>query len=196
MKFNTLSNRPRERACVTTGFVTISVFPPPDLQRLKDYCESLPLQRGLNTKDQEVQNRKSDIRFVYPDSTNQWMFDRFNEGLTYINNNWYGFDLNGYEYFQYTTYKAEEAGFYNWHVDMGFNDNRFVETRKLSMSMVLNDDFEGGLFQMRTEDIAHTVETPPGALVVFPSFMAHRVTPVTKGVRKSIVVWVVGPKWR
>ena len=59
-------------------------------------------------------------------------------------------------------------------------------------------DFEGGDFQINSgqEKDAESVKMKKGDIIVFPSFMLHRVKPVTKGVRKSIVIWVMGPKFR
>jgi PKHD-type hydroxylase len=72
-----------------------------------------------------------------------------------------------------------------------------AEPRKLSLTLLLNDDFEGGEFQVNDgkEEMAITVPMNKGRVVLFPSFMIHRVKPVTKGVRKSLVVWVLGPKF-
>jgi PKHD-type hydroxylase len=68
--------------------------------------------------------------------------------------------------------------------------------------MVLSDpsEYEGGQFQMQTgspeEDKLMTVEQLKGRVIGFPSFLLHRVTPVTKGTRKSLVIWVEGPKFK
>ena len=75
------------------------------------------------------------------------------------------------------------------------------ETRKLSVTFLLNEpgvDFEGGEFEINSgeEKNAESIKMKKGDIIVFPSFMLHRVKPVTKGVRKSIVIWVMGPKFR
>jgi PKHD-type hydroxylase len=71
-------------------------------------------------------------------------------------------------------------------------------TRKLSMSMLLNTpgvDFEGGDFQ--TFFAKETdVSLKRGQILIFPSFIVHRVKPVTKGIRKSLVIWVTGPGFK
>ena len=109
----------------------------------------------------------------------------------------YNFHLNGYSQFQYTTY--DSTGRYDWHTDIALGEKfgNDAEPRKLSFTMLLNDDFEGGEFQINTgkEESAVTVDLKKGKIVMFPSFMIHRVTPITKGVRKSLVVWVMGPKF-
>ena len=98
---------------------------------------------------------------------------------------------------QLTRYK--EGEFYTWHRDGGSDHlfNKGDKVRKLSMTVCLNDDYEGEGLQMssygRTE---HTIEAPPhgkGTIIVFPSFVEHQVAPVTKGVRYSLVTWFTGP---
>ena len=65
--------------------------------------------------------------------------------------------------------------------------------RKVSMTLLLNDpkEFKGGQFQIINED--RSVSLKKGYAVFFASFLRHRVTPVTKGNRKSFVMWFGGP---
>ena len=88
--------------------------------------------------------------------------------------------------------KYDEHGHYKAHVDTFLNPND-SECRKLTILMFLNDDFEGGKLFIQN---GHEKIYPPqnaGTCVVFPSFMMHGVEPVTKGIRRSIVTWLVGP---
>ena len=123
------------------------------------------------------------------------------------------------ESMQYTRY--EQGQYYGWHNDSGLSThykpvsvgNRvtgestmqdFVNencemVRKLSFAMQLSDpdDYEGGNVQLLAED-GHSYILPrkKGCIVLFDSRTLHRVLKVTKGTRKSIVGWVVGPRWR
>ena len=158
-----------------------------------------------NTPNEKV--RKSDVKFINFDngmSKADWIFFRLNKIIEDINNQFYNFDLNGYESFQYTVYHDHEKGRYDFHMDTIMGNNMpddMYETRKLSMTFLLNEpgvDFEGGDFQINSgqEKDAETVPLNKGRIIMFPSFMIHRVKPVTKGTRKSIVIWVVGPKFK
>ena len=151
--------------------------------------------------------RKSDVKFITFNNgmgEADWIFFRLNKIIEDINNQFYNFDINGYESFQYTVYHDHEKGRYDFHMDtiMGPNlPDDMYETRKLSMTFLLNEpgvDFEGGDFQINSgqEKDAETVPLNKGRIIIFPSFMIHRVKPVTKGTRKSIVIWVMGPKFR
>ena len=66
--------------------------------------------------------------------------------------------------------------------------------RKLSMSCLLTDpsEFEGGNLQVQTSDTPYDVKLEKGDIVIFPSYVLHRVSPVTKGVRHSLVAWANG----
>lgn len=109
---------------------------------------------------------------------------------------------------QLTRYK--EGSFFNFHRD-GFGDhlsaydtphNEFMNgrVRKLSMSLVLNNDFDGGVFEFASYNKEKCTVTPintqMGDIIVFPSAMEHRVTPITKGVRYSFITWFVGPPFK
>ena len=121
------------------------------------------------------------------------------------------------ESLQYTRY--DEGQFYGWHNDAGLsgqykpqsvgnrveglaNDflNENIElVRKLSFSLQLSDpnDYEGGNVQFLDETgKSYFSPRQRGTLVLFDSRTQHRVLKVTKGVRKSIVGWVVGPRWK
>jgi hypothetical protein len=87
---------------------------------------------------------------------------------------------SGYELLRYT-----EGGFYKQHVDNG----KKVNLRVLSMSINLNDDYDGGEFAFFNRELI--IKTKPGSVILFPSnFMyPHEITPVTKGTRYSIITW-------
>ena len=69
------------------------------------------------------------------------------------------------------------------------------------MTVLLNDNYEGGELEFATYNKEKCKITVPefnriGSIVVFPSAMEHRVTPVTKGIRHSLVVWFLGPPFK
>tara|TARA_R110000851_G_scaffold151107_1_gene292179 strand:+ start:658 stop:1233 length:576 start_codon:yes stop_codon:yes gene_type:complete len=92
---------------------------------------------------------------------------------------------------QLLRYKAPSNG-YNWHTDIGRGD---ASNRKISLSIILNDDYEGGelAFFINGEQ---SISPEVGDAVAFPSFLPHRVTPLTKGIRWSLVCWITGDPFR
>ena len=87
-------------------------------------------------------------------------------------------------------------------MDMAMGENipeHLHQARKLSFSLVLSDstEYSGGDFEIKmSEQSTITIEQKIGRVIVFPSFMIHRVAPLLTGKRKSIVFWVLGPKFK
>ena len=99
---------------------------------------------------------------------------------------------------QFTEYHASEGGHYSWHHDVDWNRDDGLD-RKLSVTLQLSDpsEYEGGDFSFSEvlNPDADQVKTK-GTVLVFPSYLTHAVSPVTSGVRRSLVAWFEGPKWR
>jgi len=138
---------------------------------------------------------------------NQWVYEIIRPYMEIANNEaGWKYDINAVESMQITKYK--KGGYYSFHVDgrgdhlSTFNDPdnkiKHGNVRKLSMTLLLNDKYEGGEFQFASYGREKcTISTPEfntmGSVIVFPSGMEHRVAPVIKGVRYSLVVWFMGP---
>ena len=139
-------------------------------------------------------------------TTEQWIYD-LTFPYMYEANKAAGWNLSikAAESMQITRYK--KGGFYEFHKDgqadhlstYDMLDNSFLHgrVRKISMSIILNDNFEGGAFEFASygkEECSITpIEANAGDIIFFCSGMEHRVAPVTKGVRYSLVNWFVGP---
>lgn len=143
--------------------------------------------------------RKSDISWI---SYGDEVFDdiwRFIERKFYeANANAFGLDINYLNSLQFTNYKSSDEGHYDWHEDVFWEKNS-PSSRKLSMVIQLSDpvEYTGGNLELK-------LSQPPdvntlrkkGTLIVFPSFVLHRVTKVESGERNSLVAWMEGPNWR
>ena len=104
----------------------------------------------------------------------------------------FNYKLSGIQDIQYLEY--HKGGKYDWHTDIGSN---LASTRKISISWVLNEGYEGGELQFFSDaGNIYTAKSTPDRLIAFTSFLNHRITPVTKGIRKVIVAWVFGESWR
>jgi PKHD-type hydroxylase len=95
---------------------------------------------------------------------------------------------------QLTRYDASDQGHYTWHTDFA----GLMPNRKISISVQLSgpSDYDGGDLQLLFSDSPFSLPKDRGALLAFPSFMLHRVKPVTRGTRWSLVAWIVGERWR
>jgi PKHD-type hydroxylase len=196
-------NNPVERAFFTHSWIwQDGIFTDQEIDDIVKYCDYHGTEMGTtfgSTEKEHVEKiRKSNVAFHSRTENTAWIFDRLNGVIEANNERYYQFDLNGYESFQYTTY--DKTGKYGWHMDtaIGVAPGNMQQTRKLSLTLCLNDDYVGGEFQINTgnEKEPETLPRKKGRAFIFPSFMIHQVTPVKKGVRKSLVVWVVGPKFK
>lgn len=106
------------------------------------------------------------------------------------------------QYWKYNITHANQSEFlkysiegrYRSHVDTTHSNSN--ETRKLTALVFLNDDFEGGKFFINANGEINYPPQSKGDAVIFPSYMIHGVEPVTKGIRYSIVNWLVGPYFK
>ena len=111
------------------------------------------------------------------------------------NRNHFGFDgMTLTEPAQYTEYP--EGGFYDWHIDSDINCAHEPPVRKISMTCLLSpeSEFEGGDLEVMSE--GKVAKLKQGQIVFFASFVRHRVKPVIKGNRKSLVMWFGGTPLR
>ena len=91
-------------------------------------------------------------------------------------------------------YDSSDQGFYDWHTDFA----GYRPLRKLSVSIQLSrsDDYEGGDLELQHLPRPTKLDRSRGSFIVFPSFTLHRVAPVTRGTRWSLVAWILGKRWR
>jgi PKHD-type hydroxylase len=128
----------------------------------------------------------------------QHIWEKLSNVVADINNAFFHFDLTGfYEPMQLGLYSESNQSHYSWHTDASPFDTNVP--RKLSMVMLLSDasEFEGGQLKIKCEsDNERILEMTKGKAWFFPSYMLHCVTPVTKGVRRSLVLWIGGPAFK
>lgn len=107
----------------------------------------------------------------------------------------WGYNMGALQNIQLSRYKSTDEGHYDWHMDAAAPQNGVQ--RKLSCVILLNDpsEFEGGILQFKGMEDQNVLDQQ-GSIIVFPSFIEHRVTPVTKGVRYTAVAWAEGPSFR
>jgi predicted 2-oxoglutarate/Fe(II)-dependent dioxygenase YbiX len=136
------------------------------------------------------QIRKTDLIW----NNDQWLHDTFWGYMQDANQNaGWNLELSCAEWFQLGRYT--DGGHYDFHIDdMGFKTMNGT-TRKLSMVCWLNEDFEGGEFEFHTSvsnKDYRIIKPTKGTIVFFPPWLAHKVHPVTEGIRYSLVTWFRG----
>lgn len=140
--------------------------------------------------------RDTDVSWIQPDEKNIWMFHRIDELVAYLNFTHFQKQLVCFDQFQYSKYK--EGGHYKYHSDVIPNPQNGL-FRKLSIVVMLSDEdeYEGGVFNFIPHgnvDDPVRVKLKKGQILIFDSTMIHKVEPVTKGKRITLVTWALGEK--
>ena len=193
------------------------------IKQLKDQVEPGTHMDSNTGELIKSDTRKSGVKFFRDDTLNA----RLRELVDIANHEaGWRYDIVDQEMAQFTSYDGAEQQTYDWHTDgqcdhwcaresslfhnikleeMNLKytpDPRLLGTvRKISVSAILNDDYEGGELLFSTIEKDSTVKITnikarKGDLVIFPSFIEHKVAPVTKGTRYSIVAWYGGPPFK
>ena len=142
----------------------------------------------------DTKTRTSHISWI-PFKKMPEMYKDIEKIMKQTNGNHFGFnDVQLTEFAQYTEYP--EGGFYDWHIDNHVSCEHEPPVRKISMTCLLSpeNEFEGGDLELIKE--GQSVKLKQGQAVFFASFIRHRVAPVTKGVRRSLVMWFGGPPFK
>ena len=142
----------------------------------------------------DTKTRTSHISWI-PFSKMPEMYKKIEQVMLQTNNNHFGFEgMQLTEPAQYTEYP--EGGFYDWHIDSDINCQHEPPVRKISMTCLLSpeSEFEGGGLELMSE--GKIARPKQGQAIFFASFVRHRVVPITKGNRKSLVMWFGGPSFK
>ena len=171
-----------------------------------DFCDKIINLGKDNVQEAEVmdkskkQARNSSVAWL----TDSWIYEAINPYIMEANKKaeW-NFDLIGSEACQFTMYKEKQ--YYDWHRDSaGHQIENYIRKLSVTVSLEDGDAYEGGdlEFDLRDQEdssaniLSSKEARKKGSIIVFPSFVWHRVSPVTKGTRYSLVIWSHGPKYR
>ena len=150
--------------------------------------------KGIKGGVIDTKTRTSHISWI-PFKKMPEMYKDIEKIMTTTNGNHFGFDgMTLTEFAQYTEYP--EGGFYDWHVDNDVNCAHEPPVRKISMTLLLSPEnqFEGGELELMAP--GKRIKLKQGHAIIFASFLNHRVAPVIKGVRQSLVMWLGGEPFK
>ena len=180
---------------------TQPIFTPRQCQMIIDAGSSEPRNNASVGNDKgkkggviDTKTRTSHISWIPFKKMND-MYKDIEKIMKQTNGNHFGFDgMQITELAQYTEYP--EGGFYDWHVDNDVNMQHEPPVRKISMTCLLSpeNEFEGGDLELQAE--GKVAKIKQGHAIFFASFIRHRVTPVIRGNRKSLVMWFGGTPFK
>ena len=181
------------------------LFNPSEIDTIIELGKSLPTEKGKVGSasegiEPEPDVRSSDVSWIHRNNDTDWIFQRYDGAVNRLNTLLFNIDVEPLQSLQFTTYSG--GGSYNWHWDMRLapeaSDTNVILQRKISVVTQLSDpdDYEGGELVLAPCGRTFNIERSRGRTTAFLSFINHQVTPVTSGVRYSLVGWCEGPDWR
>jgi|TARA_R110002167_G_scaffold176684_1_gene376285 PKHD-type hydroxylase len=175
------------------------LFTPEQCQKIIDAGRRQKPQQaqvGINKPGGGVDTKKRTTTISWlPFDEMRPMYEDLNNFIQKANRNHFGFeDIQITEQAQFTEYP--EGGFYDWHIDTDINMQHEPPVRKISMTLLLSPEnqFEGGDLELMSP--GKKTKLTQGNAITFASFLNHRVTPVTQGVRQSLVMWFGGTPFK
>jgi PKHD-type hydroxylase len=204
----------RDRLSVTPCFIVLGdVFSEEECTKIIEIGQETDIEESKilgEEKDANANNilkiRKSKNSFINLSEKTSWIFEKIFQATTFVNENYFHFELNGFNSIQFTEYHGG-GDFYDWHLDLPLKSNdpymplEAARFRKLSGSLILSQssEYTGGEFYIDRDhrnNPINTINQSIGSIVFFPSFISHKVNNVTSGIRRSLVFWVEGPKFK
>jgi len=178
---------------------TTPLFTPEQCQKIIDAGRRQKPQQaqvGMNKPSGGIDTKKRTTTISWlPFKKMEPMYNDINQFIQKANKNHFGFgDIKITEQAQFTEYP--EGGFYDWHMDTDVNMQYEPPVRKISMTLLLSPEnqFEGGDLELMAP--GKRANMKQGHAIIFASFLNHRVAPVTKGVRQSLVMWFGGDPFK
>ncbi len=173
-------------------------FSDEDINKIIGIGDNLAIKDAVVGGDLKVEEtiRSSKTGWIGLTPETGFIYDKLAYIARQLNGQFFDLDIWGFvEDLQYTIYDGKDDH-YTWHLDRGGSTSD--TPRKLSLVLQLSDpsEYEGGDLEIFDAPEPTKVQKQKGLVVAFPSFVLHRVTPVTKGIRKTLVVWLTGPRFK
>jgi PKHD-type hydroxylase len=151
-----------------------------------------------SARDLQNKNKKiATVKHIYYKKIKHLLYDLEQEFM-YQANTSFGYDLFGLkdiEKLNFNIYSSNDFGSYGWHTDGSRSDLYDV---KLTVLINLSiKKYEGGqFFIFDTNELEVKELNSPGSVIMFRSFYNHKVMPVTKGERRTLAIFLKGPKFK
>ena len=162
----------------------LDLFLEEEVEQIIELGDALVLSEG-KIKDDKVNHsiRNSKIAWLHPNTETHWLFDRaiiiFSSSLPF----------STLQSMQYTIYDSK-GSHYDWHRDIGSGDEIMKARINVAVLQLSSpSEYKGGVLQIKYEDQVIDVMKMRGMTTNFPIQLEHRVTPVTSGIRKTLIMW-------
>ncbi|MBL4615114.1 MAG: 2OG-Fe(II) oxygenase [Magnetovibrio sp.] len=173
--------------------VVADAFSPAQCAQLTEFFTQFDAaDGGLVAGQFEQKIRQSSLVWLPESDEHAWVETRIAKLIADANRQLFGFALDGFdEQLQLAAYGP--GHYYDWHIDRG--RGKLAARRKLTIAVQLSDPacYGGGELEINADGRPFAAPRDQGTAVVFAATTLHRVTPVTSGLRHSLVAWTHGP---
>ena len=181
-----------------TPFAWPEMFSHAECTEIIRMAEAQVLRRAGLVRDRQNESiRMARIAWLDEDGEAAWVFARMMGTVLEANRQHFRFNLSEFaEQVQIALYDADDAGHFDWHIDIG--QGAFAAKRKLTLVAQLSDPsgYQGGQLELNATGQITIVGHTQGDAILFPSFVPHRVTAMTAGKRYSLTTWIHGPEFQ
>lgn len=172
-----------------------------EIEKIINHVNNLPTIEGrVDIRGYVPKERITSIKWVELNSEIDWLYKKLIDVIRRINLDNFDMTLKWLEPLQFSEYTQKQKSFYKRHADCPDSGHLlgFVDIRKLSFSIQLTDErkYDGGELIIYKDEKELVAPKSKGTIIFFESNLRHEVTPVSKGVRHSLVGWVQGPNLR
>jgi len=192
MEFNLL----KQNNSLDTYYYYPKVYGDEEIEKILSISKNYKLEEGNVSGDIDRNYRKSKITWLPLNNETRFIYEKVVSLMENANKEMWNFNItNLVDSIQIAEYNDEHEdnnyGHYDWHIDFGHSSS----TRKISLSIQLTDEtsYEGGDLEFMINRSILKCPREKGTAILFPSYITHRVTDVTKGTRNSLVFWFHGP---
>ena len=175
-------------------------FDQKELKKIENNVFNLKYEVATIVGGVDSKMRSSKIKWIPQNQDWWWLYEKLSNMVVEANNSIWNFNLTSIpEQIQYTEYLSTNKGHYDWHADIGPG---ILSKRKISITVQLSspEEYEGGNLEIfrggSMNGPFEAAEKNEGCVFIFPSYTMHRVTPITKGIRKSFVLWLGGEHYK
>ena len=182
----------------TWHFVLNDMFTDEELQIIDSAVKNTPDEDG-NIIKQDVDKTRDKIRkntATWLENKNEMeqVYHKLRDIFKYVNDAKFQFAIDFLQPLEYLTYNKDS--YFDWHVDGPMKEDNIHAIRKISCSILLNEDYEGGDFNFNCKQHGWNIgRIKKNSGLFFCSMLPHTITPVIGGVRKSLVSWACGPNF-
>jgi len=176
-------------------YIVRRMFDQEELETIAEQVDPIGITTAKTLGGHDETYRDSIIKWLpdCDDTEFKWIYKRIWKWARIANEDNWHFDITGWQDGLQHTYYPAEGGHYSWHTDIGGDG---INHRKISGTVLLKDCIDGGRLQFKCGKDNADVVLEEGDAVFFPSWYLHRVTPVKKGERESLVSWISGPPYK